>query len=154
MKQKFYVYFKMSLVFDYGFEKSYATTNTVISNTRITNQLNNLDLALKDYDISQERRFAFRERVSTLSKLEYMNMRYLASCLIIMDRFYEQSNISSYTELIQYLHDLFETDKFQTMYYKKMVNISNETSKSNYVVYLKRVVLNYCIKLLDEQDQE
>lgn len=144
----------MSLIFDYGFEKSYATTNTVVSNARITNQLNNLDLALKDYDISQERRFAFRERVSTLSKLEYMNMRYLASCLIIMNRFYEQSNKSSYEELIQYLHDLFETEKFKTMYYEKMVNIGNEASKSNYVVYLKRVVLNYCIKLLDEQVQE
>jgi hypothetical protein len=146
----------MSLVFDYGFEKTYAATATVKnpSNARLTNQLNTLDGALKDYDISQERRYTFRDKVSGLSKVEFMNMKYLAACLIIMDKFEEEDHASPYEELVEYLRELFESENFKTKYYEKMVNINNEESKTNYVVYLKRVVLNYCIKLLDVSDQE
>jgi hypothetical protein len=139
----------MSLVFDYGFEKSYATTTNISSsNARIVNQLNSLDAALKDYDISKERIYAFRERVSNLSKLEYMNMRYLAACLIIMDKFSDEEHNSPYEELLEYLKELFESEKFEKTYYEKMVNISNEESKTYYKIYLKRVVLDYCFKLL------
>ena len=139
----------MSLVFDYGFEKSYATTtNITSSNAKIVNQLNSLDSALKDYDISRERIYAFRERASNLSKLEYMNMKYLASCLVIMSKFEEEEHESPYEELLEYLKELFESENFEKIYYEKMVNISNEESKTYYKVYLKRVVVDYCFKLV------
>ena len=142
----------MSLVFDYDFTSSHSNPsfNIVSSNSKLQNQINNLSESLKKYDISSERKQFLIERAMNISTLVFMNMNYLASSLIIMDRFDEngKETTDDTVNLQIYLSKLFSSSDFTRKYFDKFVNAKNEESKTNYLVYSKRIIFSYCLKIL------
>jgi len=149
----------MTLVFENDYSKNYSVSNfnPVSSNGRIENQLRNLSDALNRYDIEGDRKRAFQEETRNMGNdILYMNMKYFALCLIIMDGFYyyendEDDNISA---LREYLKKFFESEKFNEQYYDIVADVKKRNIITNYKMSVKRVLFTYCFKLLAYRGQE
>jgi hypothetical protein len=149
----------MSLVFEYDYSKNYSVSNfnPVSSNGRIENQIRILNENLIRYDIESARKRAYQEEARNIGPdILYMNMRYFALCLIIMDSFYyyennEEDNVSA---LRDYLRAFFESEKFNDKYYDIIADVKKRNTISNYKTSVKRVLFTYCFKLLAYRERK
>ncbi len=151
----------MSLVFENNYSKNYSVSNfnPVSSNGKIENQLRDLNEAFNRYDTETERKKAYLEEARNMgSDILYMNMKYFALTLIIMDGFYyyetDDNEEDKVSLLREYLKEFFNSEKFNDQYYDIIADVKKRNIIANYKSNVKRVLFTYCFKLLAYRVQE
>lgn len=136
----------MALSFEQSFGEKYTSVGVQFEGERGGFQLQNIKLleALKKYDISSERYRSLLDEAKSLSTFRYMNMRYLAASIFIMDQFseYEETEDSFFDFMSMQLNNEIYFSKF----YQKIVDVKKE-SLPMYIPTLKKTIFSYCYKI-------
>jgi len=141
----------MELSFDQDYSKAYSGIdfNSEASRTPFQSQNIALNDALKRYDISAERSRVLIDEMTRLSTYRYMNMRYLAAAVYIMERFsdFEGSTSDLETSFFEFIRLQFDVQKNLDRFYYNIVDEKRLNEIPNYLTNLKRDILSYCYKI-------
>ena len=109
------------------------------------------DILSKNYDVSLERRKQLQVEMEQIEYLRYMNMKYLAASLVILDRLEEYKKELEYegevedTYFEDYMYSLFTGPEFD-YFMNKLVYEKSEDNPS-YRALVKSILLSYCHKI-------
>ena len=107
-------------------------------------QLDKLRFELQKYDITENKRYKITSEMDALNSIEYMNMKYLAAVIMILEGY--KGSYQDEDDVNNYIYEIFRDKEKMSFFINKVID-SDKENDPVYMKMVKSVLLTYIFKL-------